>query len=108
MTVTYFKLFGLNLLPYLAVEYNDNAPSPVQREERGENVSGSSSSSSESGSSSSGKYHYFALARSCKFIVLVNIVNNLFIMLYSVQIRTMVVPLEVDHIQIVHPGLELI
>ncbi|KAK9937900.1 hypothetical protein M0R45_014665 [Rubus argutus] len=36
-----------------SVEYNDNAPSPVQREERGENVSGSSSSSSESGSSSS-------------------------------------------------------
>ncbi|XP_062011538.1 transcription factor GTE3, chloroplastic-like isoform X2 [Rosa rugosa] len=37
----------------IAVEYNDNASSPVQREERGENVSGSSSSSSDSGSSSS-------------------------------------------------------
>ncbi|XP_004294084.1 PREDICTED: transcription factor GTE4-like isoform 2 [Fragaria vesca subsp. vesca] len=37
----------------IAVEYNDNASSPVQREDQGGNVSGSSSSSSGSGSSSS-------------------------------------------------------
>ncbi|BBH01696.1 myb domain protein 113 [Prunus dulcis] len=72
---------------YLAVENNNNAFSPVRREEQGDNVSGSSSSGSGSGSSSSGNFQCFSVI---------------------VHILTMIVHLDVDQIQIVDLGHELI